>query len=79
MKDRRAKPRTGAGEPESPNAPELPTGKAFVLQLSHDTGPTLQPFVGRVEHLATGRRARFATFEDFQQAVSRLLGEAKRQ
>jgi hypothetical protein len=47
-----------------------------VLQLSRDTGPTLQPFAGRVEHLASGRRARFATFEDFQQAVMRLLREA---
>ena len=48
-----------------------------MLQLSHDTGPTLQPFAGRVEHLATGRRARFATFEDFRAAVIRLLSEAK--
>lgn len=73
MKERRARPRAAAGEAASPNAPELPTGKAFVLQLSRDTSPTLQPFVGRVEHLATGRRVRFATFEDFQQAVIRLL------
>jgi hypothetical protein len=58
------------------NAPELPTGKAFVLQLSRDTGPTLQPFAGRVEHLASGRRARFETFEDFQAVVIRLLSEA---
>lgn len=73
MKERRARARTTAGEGPSSNAPELPTGKAFVLQLSRDTGPTLQPFAGRVEHLATGRRVRFATFEDFQQAVIRLL------
>jgi hypothetical protein len=59
--------------------PELPTGKAFVLQLSHDTGPMLRPFVGRLEHLASGRRVRFATFEDFQEAVIRLLREAKQQ
>jgi hypothetical protein len=47
-----------------------------VLQFSRDTGPTLQPFAGRVEHLDTGRRVRFATFEEFQQAVIRLLREA---
>lgn len=57
--------------------PELPTGKAFVLQLSRDTGPTLQPFAGRVEHLASGRRERFATFADFRAAVIRLLNEAE--
>jgi hypothetical protein len=77
MKDGRARPRIGAGEAPPRNAPELPTGKAFVLQLSHDTGPTLQPFAGRVEHLATGRRVRFSTFEDFRAAVIRLLSEAK--
>jgi hypothetical protein len=77
MKDGRPRPATGAGEAPPPNAPELPTGKAFVLQLSRDTGPTLQPFSGRVEHLASGRRARFATFEDFRAAVVRLLSEAE--
>jgi hypothetical protein len=76
MKDGRAGPTTGAGEVPRSNAPELPTGKAFVLQLSRDTGPTLQPFAGRVEHLASGRRARFATFEDFRAVVIRLLREA---
>ena len=76
MKDRRARPTAEAGEAPPPNAPELPTGKAFVLQLSRDTSLTLQPFAGRVEHLASGRRARFATFEDFRAAVIRLLSEA---
>lgn len=77
MKQRCPGPRTAAGDGASSNAPELPTGKAFVLQLSRDTGPMLQPFTGRVEHLATGRRVRFATIEDFQQAVIRLLREAQ--
>lgn len=65
------------GGASSPESPELPTSMAFVLQLSRDTGPTLQPFAGRVEHLSTGRRARFNGFEDFQAAVMRLLNEAK--
>ena len=69
--------RPARAKPRKLDAPELPTGKAFVLQLSRDTGPTLQPFAGRVEHLASGRRARFATFEDFRAAVIRLLGEAR--
>jgi hypothetical protein len=45
-----------------------------VLQLSRETGPTLAPFAGRVEHLSSGRRARFQTFEDFLAALIRLLG-----
>lgn len=58
-------------------APELPTGKAFVLQLSRETGPTLTPFAGRVEHLASGRRLRFENWTAFQAALMRLLTETK--
>ena len=76
MKTRRTRPTIDAGQAPELNAPELPTGKAFVLQLSRETGPTLRPFAGRVEHLASGRRARFASFEDFRAAVTRLLAEA---
>jgi hypothetical protein len=59
-------------------APELPTEKAFVVQLSGETGPTLEPFAGRVEHLASGRRLRFGDFAAFRAAVTRLLVETKR-
>ena len=72
------KRRRGADSPgeAAGTGAELPTGKAFVLQLSRETGPALEPFAGRVEHLATGRRVRFQTFEGFQAAVTRLLEEA---
>ena len=76
MKTRRTRPTIDAGQAPELNAPELPTGKAFVLQLSRETGPTLRPFAGRVEHLGSGRRARFASFEDFRAAVTRLLAES---
>lgn len=58
--------------------PELPTGKAFVLQLTRETGPALEPFAGRVEHLATGRRLRFESLETFQAAVTRILSDTTR-
>lgn len=61
----------------APEAPEFPTNLTLVLQLSRDTGPTLRPFAGRLEHLSTGRRARFDSLEAFQAAVMRLLDEAK--
>ena len=57
------------------DAPELPTGKAFVLQLSRETGRSLTPFAGRIEHLASGRRLRFDDFTTFRAAVIRLLTE----
>ena len=71
----------GAGSPRPPGddapavAPELPSNRAFVLQLSRDTGPTLEPFTGRVEHLTTGRRLSFDSFASLQAAVIRLLAE----
>ncbi len=61
-----------------PEAPELPTDRAFVVQLSRESGHRPEPFIGRVEHLATGRRVRFDGLVDFQAAVIRLLIEAKR-
>jgi hypothetical protein len=69
--------RRARSDTSPPELPELPTGKAFVLQLSRETGPTLTPFVGRVEHLATGRRLRFENRAAFEAALMRLLTETK--
>ncbi len=68
---RRRSPQQEAGEAAAP----LPVDKAFVLQLGRETGPALDPFAGRVEHLCTGRRARFETFDDFRAVLGRLLEE----
>jgi hypothetical protein len=77
IKDRRPRVEASTCRESRSKGIELPTAKAFVLQLSRETGPTLQPFTGRVEHLSSGRRARFSTLDEFQAAVSRLLREAK--
>jgi len=69
--------RAARSGPAPREIPELPTGKAFVLQLTRDTGPTLEPFAGRVEHLASGRRLRFDDLAAFHVAVSRLLAQAR--
>jgi hypothetical protein len=58
------------------DVPRFPAEKAFVLQLTRDTGSTLHPFAGRLEHLSTCRRERFETLEDFLTALKRLLEEA---
>ena len=68
-------PVTGAREPHVLEAvAALPTDKAFVLQLTRDSGPGRAAFAGRLEHLASGRRARFETVEEFMAALDRLLG-----
>jgi hypothetical protein len=54
-------------------APALPTWKAFVIQLSHETTPESGIFAGRVEHLNSGRRVRFASGKELLSSVMRLL------
>jgi len=56
-------------------APALPSWKAFVIQLSHDTTPDSGIFAGRVEHLSSGRRQRFASGKELLATVMRLLSD----
>ena len=55
--------------------PALPRWKAFVIQLSHDTTPDSGTFAGRIEHLGSGRRERFASGKELLAMVMRLLRE----
>lgn len=61
---------SGAG---SGNAPALPAWKAFVVQFSRETRGPPGVFGGRVEHLSTGRRARFDSGEQLLTTLRRLL------
>ena len=51
----------------------LPYEKAFVVQFTSETGANLTPAAGRVEHLLTGRRSRFASIEEFLACLATLL------
>lgn len=53
--------------------PALPSWKAFVIQLSHDTTPDSGILAGRIEHLGSGRRQRFASGKELLSTVMRLL------
>jgi len=55
--------------------PELPSSKAFVIQISHDTTPDSGIFAGRIEHLGSGRRERFASGKELLATIMRLLSE----
>ena len=44
-----------------------------MIQLSHDTTPDSGIFAGRVEHLTSGRRERFASGKELLSSVMRLL------
>jgi len=55
--------------------PALPSWKAFVIQLSHDTTPDSGIFAGRIEHLSSGRRRRFASGKELLAMLMRLLSD----
>jgi len=54
-------------------APTLPYAKAFVVQFTAETGTGLEPASGRVEHLLTGQRFRFASIADLVACIRALL------
>ena len=53
----------------------LPVWKAFVVQFSRETNPRTRTFSGRVEHMSSGRRARFASSRELLAVLRALLGE----
>ena len=64
-----------AGKEPDVIEPELPSWKAFVIQISHDTTPDSGIFAGRIEHLGSGRRERFASGKELLATIMRLLSE----
>jgi hypothetical protein len=58
-----------------PGHPALPAWKAFVVQFTRESEGLAETFSGRVEHLSSGRRARFASPEELVATLRRLLDE----
>ena len=48
-----------------------------MLQLSSETDHTLRPFVGRIEHLTSGRGGRFAKLDEFLTLLAAVLSETE--
>ena len=68
-----------AGHPVScraDNKPTLPYAKAFVVQFTAETDARLEHVTGRLEHLQTGRRARFTSMEDLLAGFVKMLADA---
>lgn len=59
------------------DGPALPAWKAFVVQFSRETGAEVGTFSGRVEHLNSGRRARFGSAEELLTILRKLLSDIK--
>jgi hypothetical protein len=62
------------GRVHTPSA--LPYAKAFVVQFSADADPRLGTTTGRVEHLQTGRRSRFASADELLAWITAMLAAA---
>jgi hypothetical protein len=54
----------------------LPYSKAFVVQFAAETDPRLATVSGRIEHLQTGRRSRFASADELLAGIMTMLADA---
>jgi hypothetical protein len=54
-----------------------PYAGAFVVQFRPDADVDAGPFEGRIEHVASGRAARFSTLQELREFVTRLLAEMR--
>jgi hypothetical protein len=65
-----------AGRLRSVDAPSLPYGKAFMVQFSSVTDPSLEHATGRLEHLQSGRRAPFASAAELLACIGVMLTDS---
>jgi len=57
----------------------LPYARAFVVQFTSETDARLKHAEGRVEHMRSGRRVRFASAVDLLACIVRLLADDRRE
>ena len=55
----------------------LPTENAFLVQLAGGVDPALGELAGRVEHLESGLRARFGSWEELFALFARMLSQRR--
>jgi hypothetical protein len=55
------------------DVPMLPVYKAFVVQFTRETRSATGTFAGRIEHMSSGRRARFASKQELLAMLERML------
>ena len=54
---------------------DLPVWKAFVVQFTRETATKTGTFAGRIEHLNSGRRSRFASKKELLSTLETMLGQ----
>jgi hypothetical protein len=63
----------------SDQIPTLPVSKAFVVQFTRETTSDGETFSGRVEHMSSGRRARFTSALELVAVLVNMLNELGRE
>ena len=61
--------------PQQTQAVTLPANRAFVVQFEGAPAGQAAPLAGRVEHITSGRRARFASWEELQRFIEQELAQ----
>ena len=54
---------------------KLPGCRAFLVRLSDQTDNTLQRPIGRIEHVETGLRQGFHSYEELRDFVTEILAD----
>ena len=63
----------------APSQPSLPSDRVFVVQFRHQPSGAPAGYNGRVEHLVSGRVARFHSLEELLAFMRRVLAEVEQQ
>ena len=53
----------------------LPSRRTFLLRFSDATGPEAGIYHGRVEHISTGRTARFTSLQEITEFAAEIMIE----
>jgi hypothetical protein len=53
----------------------FPSSRAFVVHIPLEADPGLREFSGRVEHVKSGKSARFGALEELRKFMARTLRE----
>mgnify|MGYP001825743991 FL=1 len=60
---------------ESVNEEHLPSRRTFLLRFSDATQPETGIYHGRVEHIGTGRTARFTSLQEIEDFARKFIDE----
>ena len=64
-------------KPSSEDRPLLSISRAFVVQFRDETDVEAECFVGRVEHVVSGKATHFSSLKEMLAFIERVLAEPR--